>query len=155
MNGQKYYISDPVAVTDLNVPTEGTPVDIVAITASAAVPIYLEYLQINCGVNAAQIQKATLVMRSTSGSGGSALGIRNASPAGPGASMSANFLVTTLGALSGTPVYCEDWQQFGGLEIDRRDDPILIPAGMTLALELPSVSVGFTANINATATEAK
>ena len=138
-------------------PTAGSPVDLVVGTASAAVPYYLEYFQINCGVNAAQIQKATPVLRSSPGSGAAgSLGIRNASPAGPAASSTWNFLVGTLGALSGTPMWCEDWQQFGGFELDRRgDDGYIVPSGISFAVELPSISVGFTCNINGTILEVK
>lgn len=155
-HGQHYYFSDPVATSDLNIPTEGAPVDLITLTAAAAVPFLLGLFQANSGVNAAQIQKIVTALRSTAGSGATgSLGIRNCSPAGPGASTSGNYLVTTPGALSGTPVWSEDWQQFGGFELDKRDNPILVPAGMTWAAVLPTVSAGFSANVNGEFTELK
>lgn len=156
MNGQHYYISDPVITSDINVPTSGSPVDLIALSAAATVALYLEYFQLNCAVNAAQIQKLAVVMRSTGGSGAAgSLGIRNKSPAGPSASMSANYLVGTPGAISGTPQWAEDWQQFGGVEIDKRDNPHLVPAGFTWAICAPTVTVGFTMNPNGEVTECK
>ncbi len=154
-HGQHYFISDPVTA-DINVSTVGSPIDLVALTAAAAVPFLLNYLQINSAVNAAQIQKAAAVYRSTSGSGAAgSLGIRNASAAGPSASTVANYLVGTPGALSGTPAWSEDWQQFGGMELDKRDNPYLVPAGLTFAMNAPAIPAGFTMNVNAEITEMK
>lgn len=156
MKGQAYRISDPVATTDETVPTEGAPTDLVVLTAAAAVPFYLPYLQVNCGVNAAQIQKVSVVYRTSGGSGAAgSLGIRNTSPAGPASSTTANFLVTTPGSISGVPMWCEDWQQFGGFEYDQRDDAELVPAGLSFAVEMPSVAAGFTCNVNAYTVEFK
>lgn len=156
MNGQHYVISNPVATADITVNTTGSPIDLAALTASAAVPFYLEYFQANSGVNAAQIQKGTPVLRSTPGSGAAgSLGIRNLSPAGPAASTTCNYLVGTLGSLSGTPFWSEDWQQFGGMELDRREDGYLVPSSTTFAFELPSVAAQFSCNINATILEVK
>jgi hypothetical protein len=155
--GQRYFVSDPVATADINVATAGSALDLVAGSAAAAVPYFLEFLNINCGVNAAQIQKVTPVMRSTGGSGaGGSLGIRNVSPAGPAASSTWNYLVGTPGTLSGTPMWAEDWQQFGGFELDRRsDDAYLVPSGMTFAVNSPAVSAGFTMNVNGQILEIK
>jgi hypothetical protein len=145
-----------VATTDISVPTAGSPVDLVTLTASASVPFLLSYFQANSGVNAAQIQKIASVLRSTAGSGAAgSLGIRNRSPAGPGASTSGSYLVSTPGSLSGTPQWCEDWQQFGGFELDKRDDPILVPSGLTWAAMMPSVAAGFSGNVNGEFTELK
>lgn len=156
MNGQKYYISDPTITSDITVATAGSPVDLLAMVAAAAVPFYLEYLQLNCAVNAAQIQKLAACMRSTGGSGAAgSLGLRNKSPAGPAASTTVNYGVTTPGALSGTPQWAEDWQQFGGWEIDKRDNPHLVPAGLTYSVCAPVISAGFTMNANAEITEVK
>lgn len=155
MQGQKYRISDTIQA-DINVPTEGATVDLLVGTCAAAVPMYVEYAQINCGVNAAQIQKLGVVMRSTAGSGaGGSLGARNTSPSGPAASTTWNYMVTTPGTVSGSPFWCEDWQQFGGFEYDRVNDPEFVPAGSSWAIPLALVSAGFTCNINVINTECK
>lgn len=156
MNGQRYLISNPTASSDINIGTSGSPVDLLALTASGAVPFYLENLEINSAVNAAQIQKSVPVHRSSPGSGAAgSLGTRNASPAGPAASTTCNYGISTPGALSGTPVWSSDWQQFGSFEMDRRDEGHLVPAGITFAITLPVVSVSFTCNINGQILEVK
>lgn len=150
--GQKYYVSDSV---DISVPTEGGAVDLFAITAAANVPLYLEFANVNCGVDAAQIQEARLVKRTTAGSGGVALTVRNESPAGPAASFAANAMVTVPGSLEAAPVWSEDWQQFAAMEVDKRERGVLVVPGETIALMLPSVAAAFTCNINLTVHEVK
>jgi hypothetical protein len=153
--GQLYLISDPIATADLAIPVEAGAFDIFSITPAANVPVYVGHILLDCGVNAAVIQKASLVKRSTAGSGGTGLTIRNSSPAGPAASMSAVSTIATPGTIVGGPIACKDWQQFAELEFDYRDFPLLVVPGETLALLLPNVPAGFTCNVNIRAKEVK
>ncbi len=130
--GQKYDITAP----GIAIPVTGSSFDLWVVTAAPNVPVLIERAVVTCNYDAAGTLAVQLVKRSASGSGGSAMTIAAEPTSAPAASMSANWGVTTLGAVKATmdPEY---WQLFSSWEMNRRPGALLITPGESLALNVP------------------
>lgn len=136
--GQLYYLTDPL---DIGETTSPTSLDLFTITPANNIPLLVGLIEVTADVDAAVIQSAYLVKRSATGSGGTSMAARNASPTGPAMSAAVASLVTTVGAISGNPLFSWKWQQFDSLIFDRRESGLLVVPGETLGLFIPSTAV--------------
>lgn len=147
--GQKY----DVVQSAFTVASSGTPIDVFTLTSASNVPVAIERVILTSSANAAAIQTLQIVIRSTAGTGGSAITPTVEPNSAPAASSSAAYNVTTPGTLkrSYDP---EIWQQFAPFEFIRRPGALLIVPGETFCITFPSTS-GFTASIHAEVVEIK
>src|SRR5581483_982365 len=128
--GQKYGFQVSHATLSTNA---SNPLDIFTITAASGIPVILQRFVVTAAITQGQSIPATVVVRSTTGSGGStsAMSAQPEPPSGAATSSTLAYNVTTVGTLVKT-VAAVEWELFGSYEFNRKPGGILFTPGQTL-----------------------
>lgn len=131
-----------VTVENITVPTNsGTPFDLVQLATSSAVPIVVQRIVATAGVTTSTIQRVSLLLRSTSGTGGTGVTAR-ATNGGVAASTTVSYNVVSSVGTPGNIYDNQQWNEFAPYEFNQKPGGIYVPVSGFISLYLPATPVG-------------
>lgn len=132
--GQRYSVTTPSG----GVTAAAANNDLFQIAPAAAVPIILHRVVLSANQLSALVLPISLLLRTSASTVGTALTPKNESPAGPAASCTVTYNLSTSTGTPGPIIDQQMWEEFAPYEFNKYPDGTIIAPGTWCCLYLPN-----------------